>query len=138
DGSKGYLDGLAVTYAEAFKTHYQDVVEHLESLRRKEVEVAMTTHVKLAPECCSNIYGTVAPSSVHSSPIYKPGKYLPSSCLSDQDEEEIYGYGGYGVYGRRMYKHHANRLACLATPQRCMNPKSTGFYDTCHFSSSTS
>jgi hypothetical protein len=27
----------------------------------------------------------------------------PSSCLSDKEEDEIYGFG-YGVYGRQMYQ----------------------------------
>ncbi|XP_046392238.1 uncharacterized protein LOC124160425 [Ischnura elegans] len=29
-----------------------------------------------------------------SQPIYVPGKYSPSSCLSDREEDEIYGFGG--------------------------------------------
>ncbi|CAD7084222.1 unnamed protein product [Hermetia illucens] len=37
----------------------------------------------------------------HSQPIYVPGKYSPSSCLSDKEEDEIYGFG-YGVFAPRM------------------------------------
>uniref|UniRef100_A0A4Y0BL78 SAM domain-containing protein n=1 Tax=Anopheles funestus TaxID=62324 RepID=A0A4Y0BL78_ANOFN len=37
----------------------------------------------------------------HSQPIYVPGKYSPSSCLSDKEEDEIYGFG-YGVFAPRV------------------------------------
>ncbi|KAL6262159.1 hypothetical protein P5V15_007256 [Pogonomyrmex californicus] len=48
----------------------------------------------------------------HSQPIYVPGKYSPSSCLSDKEEDEIYGFG-YGVFSRQMF-HRQQKLA-LAT-----------------------
>lgn len=37
----------------------------------------------------------------HSQPIYVPGKYSPSSCLSDKEEDEIYGFG-YGVFAQQV------------------------------------
>ena len=35
-GERGYLEGLASRYADLFNTHYGDVLEHLEDLRRRE------------------------------------------------------------------------------------------------------
>lgn len=46
----------------------------------------------------------------HSQPIYVPGKYSPSSCLSDKEEDEIYGFG-YGVFAQQVNRrpmHSAN------------------------------
>ncbi|XP_073978821.1 shal K[+] channel interacting protein isoform X1 [Rhodnius prolixus] len=40
-----------------------------------------------------------------SQPIYVPGKYSPSSCLSDREEDEIYGFAGYNVYGGGSKAH---------------------------------
>jgi hypothetical protein len=37
----------------------------------------------------------------------------PSSCLSDKEEDEIYGFG-YGVFGRQMLQQRQQKLA-LAT-----------------------
>ncbi|KAG0418587.1 hypothetical protein HPB47_004737 [Ixodes persulcatus] len=37
DGSRGDLDGLARQYAEELRTHFQDVLERLEELRRRRV-----------------------------------------------------------------------------------------------------
>ncbi|XP_062122220.1 uncharacterized protein LOC133836000 isoform X4 [Drosophila sulfurigaster albostrigata] len=45
-------------------------------------------------------HGAGLPNS-HSQPIYVPGKYSPSSCLSDKEEDEIYGFG-YGVFAPRV------------------------------------
>lgn len=36
DGDRGYLEGLASRYADLFSTHYGDVLDHLEELRRHE------------------------------------------------------------------------------------------------------
>lgn len=43
-----------------------------------------------------------------SQPIYVPGKYSPSSCLSDKEEDEIYGFG-YGIYGRQIAERQQRR-----------------------------
>ena len=34
----------------------------------------------------------------------------PSSCLSDKEEDEIYGFG-YGVFGRQMLQQRQQKLA---------------------------
>ncbi|XP_029668137.1 uncharacterized protein LOC115238434 isoform X4 [Formica exsecta] len=78
----------------------------------------------------------------HSQPIYVPGKYSPSSCLSDKEEDEIYGFG-YGVFSRQMLQHRQQKLALAtqnttaavtsggpqATYQSCLSPRSAFFYE---------
>ncbi|XP_011639567.1 uncharacterized protein LOC105428776 isoform X2 [Pogonomyrmex barbatus] len=78
----------------------------------------------------------------HSQPIYVPGKYSPSSCLSDKEEDEIYGFG-YGVFSRQMFQHRQQKLALAtqnttatvtpggpqATYQSCLSPRSAFFYE---------
>ncbi|CAH2010677.1 unnamed protein product [Acanthoscelides obtectus] len=44
-----------------------------------------------------------------SQPIYVPGKYSPSSCLSDKEEDEIYGFG-YGVFAAQIARQQQQRL----------------------------
>ncbi|KMQ86004.1 sam and sh3 domain-containing protein 1-like isoform x2 protein, partial [Lasius niger] len=100
EGERGYLEGLASRYADLFRTHYGDVLEPLEELRRRETNAsARMTNTQL--------------TTSHSQPIYVPGKYSPSSCLSDKEEDEIYGFG-YGVFSRQMLQHRQQKLA-LAT-----------------------
>ena len=36
--------------------------------------------------------------------------FQPSSCLSDKEEDEIYGFG-YGVFGRQMMQQRQQKLA---------------------------
>ncbi|EFN73403.1 hypothetical protein EAG_07629 [Camponotus floridanus] len=100
EGERGYLEGLASRYADLFRTHYGDVLEPLEELRRRETNAS------------ARMPNTQLTTS-HSQPIYVPGKYSPSSCLSDKEEDEIYGFG-YGVFSRQMLQHRQQKLA-LAT-----------------------
>lgn len=37
----------------------------------------------------------------------------PSSCLSDKEEDEIYGFG-YGVFSRQMLQQRQQKLALAA------------------------
>ncbi|CAK9799080.1 SAM and SH3 domain-containing protein 1 [Anthophora plagiata] len=78
----------------------------------------------------------------HSQPIYVPGKYSPSSCLSDKEEDEIYGFG-YGVFSRQMLQQRQQKLALAAQNttavtqgglqqqayQSCLSPRSAFFYE---------
>ncbi|KAK6645253.1 hypothetical protein RUM43_001529 [Polyplax serrata] len=149
-GEKGYLEGLASRYADLFNTHYGDVLEHLEELRKKEWN-------ELSPRICviqsgrespGTPPGTYSPThqvtavSLHnlttslSQPIYVPGKYSPSSCLSDKEEDEIYGFAGYGVYGKQMLQRQQQRkLLAQNQPahaqgyQTCLSPRSAYFYE---------
>ncbi|XP_011878389.1 PREDICTED: SAM and SH3 domain-containing protein 1-like isoform X3 [Vollenhovia emeryi] len=129
EGERGYLEGLASRYADLFRTHYGDVLEPLEELRRRETN---------APARMPSTQLTTS----HSQPIYVPGKYSPSSCLSDKEEDEIYGFG-YGVFSRQMLQHRQQKLALAtqntttavtpggpqATYQSCLSPRSAFFYE---------
>ncbi|XP_012289035.1 uncharacterized protein LOC105704408 isoform X2 [Orussus abietinus] len=129
EGERGYLEGLASRYADLFRTHYGDVLEPLEELRRRETN---------ASPRMANTQLTTS----HSQPIYVPGKYSPSSCLSDKEEDEIYGFG-YGVFGRQMLQQRQQKLALATqnatTPapgvhqqpnyQSCLSPRSAFFYE---------
>ncbi|XP_029668135.1 SAM and SH3 domain-containing protein 1-like isoform X2 [Formica exsecta] len=129
EGERGYLEGLASRYADLFRTHYGDVLEPLEELRRRETNAS------------ARMPNTQLTTS-HSQPIYVPGKYSPSSCLSDKEEDEIYGFG-YGVFSRQMLQHRQQKLALAtqnttaavtsggpqATYQSCLSPRSAFFYE---------
>ncbi|XP_034176699.2 uncharacterized protein LOC117602592 isoform X5 [Osmia lignaria lignaria] len=128
EGERGYLEGLASRYADLFRTHYGDVLEPLEELRRRETNAS------------PRMPNTQLTTS-HSQPIYVPGKYSPSSCLSDKEEDEIYGFG-YGVFSRQMLQQRQQKLALAAqnptplTPgthqqayQSCLSPRSAYFYE---------
>lgn len=88
DGERGYLEGLASRYADTFNTHYGDVLEHLEELRRREWD-EMSPRIRVlgqtgTPDTSPSQAGTPVgqtssnamslPTS-HSQPIYVPGKY---------------------------------------------------------------
>ncbi|KAL0133694.1 hypothetical protein PUN28_000973 [Cardiocondyla obscurior] len=129
EGERGYLEGLASRYADLFRTHYGDVLEPLEELRRRETSAS------------ARMPNTQLTTS-HSQPIYVPGKYSPSSCLSDKEEDEIYGFG-YGVFSRQMLQHRQQKLALATqntttavtpggpqpTYQSCLSPRSAFFYE---------
>ncbi|XP_025986370.1 SAM and SH3 domain-containing protein 1 isoform X3 [Solenopsis invicta] len=129
EGERGYLEGLASRYADLFRTHYGDVLEPLEELRRRETNAS------------TRMPNTQLTTS-HSQPIYVPGKYSPSSCLSDKEEDEIYGFG-YGVFSRQMLQHRQQKLALATqntttavtpsgpqtTYQSCLSPRSAFFYE---------
>ncbi|XP_066591308.1 SAM and SH3 domain-containing protein 1-like isoform X2 [Prorops nasuta] len=127
EGERGYLEGLASRYADLFKTHYGDVLEPLEELRRRETNAS------------PRMPNTQLTTS-HSQPIYVPGKYSPSSCLSDKEEDEIYGFG-YGVFSRQMLQQRQQKLALatqntVMTPgahqqtyQSCLSPRCAFFYE---------
>ncbi|CAH2105487.1 unnamed protein product [Euphydryas editha] len=120
DGDRGYLEGLASRYADLFSTHYGDVLDHLEELRRHEwdemsprMRVLGGTGTPQTPPSASP--GSLALNNLttsHSQPIYVPGKYSPSSCLTDKEEDEIYGFG-YGVFGKQMLQRQQQQKQLL-------------------------
>lgn len=78
DGERGYLEGLASRYADLFRTHYADVLDHLELLRRRE-------WADMSPRIRVLGVGPDSPTtqghSLHQ-PIYVPGKYSVSTGSS--------------------------------------------------------
>ncbi|CAK1598997.1 unnamed protein product [Parnassius mnemosyne] len=149
DGDRGYLEGLASRYADLFSTHYGDVLDHLEELRRHEWDEMSPRMRVLGGPGTPQTPPTASPGSLalnnlttsHSQPIYVPGKYSPSSCLTDKEEDEIYGFG-YGVFGKQMLqRQQQQKQLLLAQPtqplihnqqhnyQSCLSPRSAYFYE---------
>ncbi|XP_065351181.1 uncharacterized protein LOC135946752 isoform X2 [Cloeon dipterum] len=138
NGERGYLEGLASRYADRFNTHYQDVLEHLEELRKYEWE-DLSPRMRMGQSGASTpgtppFPGPLMFGPSASSGLYAPGKYSPSSCLSDKEEDEIYGFG-YGVFGRQMLQRQqqlAQQRAQHPTApiyQSCLSPRSAYFYE---------
>ncbi|XP_022130734.2 uncharacterized protein LOC111004161 isoform X4 [Pieris rapae] len=152
DGDRGYLEGLASRYADLFSTHYGDVLDHLEELRRHEWEEMSPRMRVIGGPGTPQTPPSASPGSLalnnlttsHSQPIYVPGKYSsfqPSSCLTDKEEDEIYGFG-YGVFGKQMLqRQQQQKQLLLAQPtqplmhnqqhnyQSCLSPRSAYFYE---------
>jgi len=82
-GDRGYLEGLASRYADSFNTHYGDVLEHLEDLRRKEWE---ETPAKMRTTATGQ--SPVSPGErlllhpLDGQQNYVPGKYSVSTYVS--------------------------------------------------------
>lgn len=77
EGEQGYLEGLASRYADLFRTHYSDVLEPLEELRRRETNAS------------PRMPNTQLTTS-HSQPIYVPGKYSVSHKYCEFDRWTIF------------------------------------------------
>ncbi|KAH8284343.1 hypothetical protein KR018_004048 [Drosophila ironensis] len=104
EGKRGYLEGLAAHYSKQISMPYEDVLDAIEQVRLskwKERHVRISTghtltRSRMAGPSCSGTGSGLVGSSVlptsHSQPLYVPGKYLPSSCLSNREENEIYSY----------------------------------------------
>ncbi|GAB6032844.1 SAM and SH3 domain containing 1 [Chamberlinius hualienensis] len=82
NGSPGYLGDLANSYARDLGFHPREVEEQLEELRWQQLEEMLIPNLKHSH-----------PRAAFSAVTYTPGKYLPSSCLSYQEEDEIYVCG---------------------------------------------
>ncbi|KAG8267683.1 regulation of protein autoubiquitination [Homalodisca vitripennis] len=139
EGQRGYLEGLASRYADLYNTHYRDVLDHLDELRRREwAELSPRIRILGTPTtppgpAPSTPLTRVPLTTSHSQPIYVPGKYSPSSCLTDKEEDEIYGFAGYGVYGKQMLQRQQQQAKLVITPrqnyQNCLSPRSAYFYE---------
>ncbi|CAD7084225.1 unnamed protein product, partial [Hermetia illucens] len=95
EGKRGYLEGLAAHYAKTTSTPYEDVLNAIEKVRLSKWT---ERHVRIAaglttgrPHHRGSANQSGLPNS-QSQPIYVPGKYLPSSCLSNREENEIYSF----------------------------------------------
>ncbi|KAI5703037.1 hypothetical protein M8J75_006995 [Diaphorina citri] len=129
EGERGYLEGLASRYADLFNTHYRDVLVHLETLRKREW-AELSPRIKIleapptgtptsppgpAPTSPNRAFPNSHLPTSQSQPIYVPGKYSPSSCLSDREEDEIYGFSGYGVYGKQMVQRQQQQAKLVVS-----------------------
>lgn len=122
DGSPGFLGGLASSYARELELELREVEEQLEELRWQQLEEIS--------ECTLLKEDGLLSNNAESS-LFKPGKYLPSSCLSDQEEDQIYAYG-FNVYGHQKLKRFSQQSSALS--QRCLSPGSAeGLYQKSHF-----
>ncbi|XP_043220041.1 uncharacterized protein LOC122380706 [Amphibalanus amphitrite] len=117
DGRTGYLNGLASRYADDVQTHYQDVLQQLDVLRQQAWQQVMEGDGRSGPGSPPTLAPPPPPVQQQQQqpdltqsvqPIYQPGQYLPSSCLSDNDEDEIYGFG-YGLYDPRAVESQHSR-----------------------------
>lgn len=109
DGSRGHLEGLASVYCEMLVAPFPDVIEVLEIERQRAWTESSPPSRNGMRRGHRGSPGQGLPNS-HSQPIYVPGKYSPSSCLSDKEEDEIYGFG-YGVFAQQVNRrpmHSAN------------------------------
>uniref|UniRef100_A0A182MMB5 Uncharacterized protein n=1 Tax=Anopheles culicifacies TaxID=139723 RepID=A0A182MMB5_9DIPT len=107
DGTRGHLEGLASVYCEMLLAPFGEVLAALEEARQRAWS-ERSPHSSsggggggglIRGHRGNSCHGGL-PNS-HSQPIYVPGKYSPSSCLSDKEEDEIYGFG-YGVFAPRV------------------------------------
>ncbi|XP_055716043.1 uncharacterized protein LOC129809922 isoform X2 [Phlebotomus papatasi] len=153
DGGRGHLEGLASVYCEILMAPFGDVLSALENERLAAWSEISPHHRGVGANRGhrgSSSQGGL-PNS-HSQPIYVPGKYSPSSCLSDKEEDEIYGFG-YGVFAPRVargalqstinsqqhpshtnsqhpqYQQSQNSSIQPAIQQSCLSPRSAYFYE---------
>lgn len=124
----GYLVGLASRYSAELRTNYGDVLQQLEDLRLAEwsdhapppplapgAASAEVSHNSRRLQHHQAYVNYPNPSRNHGQtdePIYVPGAYLPSSCLSDRDGDQIYDYAA--KYRQQMRQQQAK---LLMTPQ---------------------
>ncbi|XP_055526200.1 uncharacterized protein LOC129718959 [Wyeomyia smithii] len=155
DGGRGHLEGLASVYCEMLMAPFGEVLAALEDARlrvwseRSPHSSSGGSGAHRAGHRGNSCHGGL-PNS-HSQPIYVPGKYSPSSCLSDKEEDEIYGFG-YGVFAPRvarttLQQHQQQQQQSqqnqqqqsqtstnvpansAAVQQSCLSPRSAYFYE---------
>ncbi|XP_054710165.1 uncharacterized protein LOC129219878 [Uloborus diversus] len=128
DGSRGHLESLAQRYADELHTHPKDVLSRLEEIRKRRVAIDFPP----MPPQGDNL-------SLKANRNFKPGKYSPSSCLSDHEEESIYClYEVPPTFATDAAPSPANAAAVPPDPlrptrQRCLSPRSRYFYEPCPF-----
>ncbi|XP_050531650.1 SAM and SH3 domain-containing protein 1-like [Daktulosphaira vitifoliae] len=135
NGERGYLEGLASRYADLYNTHYRDILEYLDELRATDWAELSPRITLLAPSSPSRSPSNITiGNNPYSHHLYAPGKYSPSSCLSDREEDEIYGL----TTAERRFPPAANRQPVhMATTMRqqyctqkpCLSPRSAYFYE---------
>lgn len=81
------MEGLASRYADRFNTHYQDVLEHLEELRRQEWD-DLSPRMRVVTSTVSTpgtppFPGPLLLASQGPNSLYAPGKYSVSVSKTD-------------------------------------------------------
>ena len=90
-GERGYLEGLASRYADLFNTHYGDVLEHLEDLRRREWE-DMSPRIRVLVGTTLGTPPSEAYASVTSGPVGSIiGQHTPQVSCSEAVQRRKYG-----------------------------------------------
>ncbi|XP_064114714.1 uncharacterized protein LOC135220969 isoform X4 [Macrobrachium nipponense] len=119
DGVRGVLEGLASRYADEFNTHYQDVFDHLDKLRM-EAWAQLVNRVKTPMLSATGDDHIQRPTSPSRASLQH--EHYPSSCLSDAEEDQIYGYTG-GFRGGGL------RPPLFSHTEGCLNPRSALIYE---------
>ncbi|XP_052865328.1 uncharacterized protein LOC128271740 [Anopheles cruzii] len=127
DAGRGHLEGLASVYCELLMAPFGEVLAALEEARQRAWS-ERSPHSSsgggggglIRGHRGSSCHGGL-PNS-HSQPIYVPGKYSPSSCLSDKEEDEIYGFG-YGVFAPRVARTTLQSHQQLQQQQQQQQPQ---------------
>ncbi|XP_055903937.1 uncharacterized protein LOC129939803 [Eupeodes corollae] len=95
EGKRGYLEGLASHYTKHISLPYEDILDAIEKVRLskwKERHVRIAAGLTTTRPHRGGIGNQANLPNSHSQPLYVPGKYLPSSCLSNREENEIYSF----------------------------------------------
>eukprot|EP00095_Tigriopus_kingsejongensis_P009329 maker-scaffold247_size239117-snap-gene-0.10 protein:Tk09329 transcript:maker-scaffold247_size239117-snap-gene-0.10-mRNA-1 annotation:"hypothetical protein TcasGA2_TC000422" len=119
--------GLSARYAQELGTSLHEVLEQLEDLRLAEwsdhtppvpsVPNGHASHQLVNPR--DRTYVNLGSSNNGNSsldPVYIPGQYQPSSCLSNHDGQQIYDFAA--KYRAQMRQQHAKHLM---SPQTWLN-----------------
>lgn len=115
-----HLASLAARLADDMRTSFNEVLGQLEDLRLAEwadqAPPPPSHPTRPSPHTYANYPAPQGQrpkkSYSDSEPIYQPGQYAPSSCLSDQEGDDIYDFAG--KYRTQMRQHQARMLM---TPQ---------------------
>lgn len=115
-----HLASLAARLADDMRTSFNEVLGQLEDLRLAEwadqAPPPPSHPSRPSPHTYANYPAAQGQrpkkSYSDSEPIYQPGQYAPSSCLSDQEGDDIYDFAG--KYRTQMRQHQARMLM---TPQ---------------------
>lgn len=122
-----YLMGLSARYAQELGTSIHQVLQQLEDLRLAEwsdhappppsVPNGHSSHYFVNPVDRTYVNMANNRGGNHSlEPIYVPGQYQPSSCLSNHEGQQIYDFAA--KYRSQMRHQHAKHLM---SPQTWIN-----------------
>ncbi|KAL5284851.1 SASH1 family protein [Megaselia abdita] len=144
EGRRGYLEGLANHYSKHVTAKYEDILTAIESVRKSkwtERHVRAVNALTAGPASATTMRPhkgvgmanqSLLPNS-HSQTIYVPGKYLPTSCLSNREENEIYSYAlndpSFNLMNRNAIDSKSVVNLNKSSMQSNFPTRSTFFYD---------